>query len=292
MTTRAPAWFETKYIDGVNHRLQSKGWILKPAVRGPDEIRGNVAVWKRAGAGEAQQASTSIEDASVMNLDRDTVQATMVDWEANDWIKKRDLEKMSENEQAVVQQSGAMAIGRRFDRIVLGAFDAAGAGIPTVGNGTAAISIVDLLNAQQAIFDEGSGEYTYWAAIPSIFMTQLELYKEFSSSDYVSEMYPLLRQLGARRWRGINIIPLPGSTTNTAKNFFNTTVANSFDGYIWVDGALGMASSNAFESRIDWVPTKKAWFAANDMSACAVTVLPEGVRRLQFANNIVPTRPT
>ncbi|OCC01839.1 hypothetical protein BA190_26875 [Labrys sp. WJW] len=292
MSTRAPAWFETKYIDGVTHRLQSKGWLLKPATRGPDEVRGNTVIWKRAGMGEAQQASTSIEDASSMNLDRDTVQATMVDWEANDWIKKRDLEKMSQNEQAVVQQSGAMAIGRRFDRIVMGAFDAEGGTILTVGDGSTAISPVNIMDAQGQIFNEGSGAYEYWCAIPSIFMQQLELYREFSSADWVADAYPLLKQIGARRYRGINVIPLPSHPTNAAKNFFNIPAANQMDGYMWVDGALGMASSNSLESRIDYIATKKAWFAANDMSACAKVILPEGVRRLRFATNVALSRPT
>lgn len=292
MSQRAPAWFEQKYIAGVTHRLQSQGWLLKPALTSPAEIKGNIAIWKRAAKGEAQIASDAIEDASAMNLDRDTVQATMVDYEANDYIRKRDLEKMSENEQQVTQQSGAMALGRRFDRVVLGVMDTAAGAITTVGDGSAAIAPTDLLTAQQQIFDEGSGSYQYWACIPSMFMMQLELYRELSSSDWVSDQYPLLKQIGARRWRGINIIPLPAHSSDTTKNFFNVPSANQLDGYMWVDGSVGFASSDALESRIDYIAEKKAWFAANDMSICGQVILPEGIRRLRFKSNAALSRPT
>ena len=292
MSSRAPAWFEQKYIAGVTHRMQSQGWLLKPALTAPTEIKGNIAIWKRAASGEAQIASDAIEDASAMNLDRDTVQATMVDYEANDYIRKRDLEKMSENEQQVTQQSGAMALGRRFDRVIMGVMDTAAGAIATVGDGSVAIAPTDLLTAQQQIFDEGSGSYQYWAVIPSMFMMQLELYREFSSSDFVSDAYPLLKQIGARRWRGINVIPLPAHATNTNKNFFNIPAGGQLDGYMWVDGTLGFASSNSLESRIDWVVEKKAWFATNDMSICGQVILPEGIKRLRFKSNAALSRPT
>jgi hypothetical protein len=41
----------------------------------------------------------------------------------------------------------------------------------------------------------------------------------------------------------------------------------------------------AAATRIDYVPTKKAYFAANTMGMTAKTILPEGVVRLHMATN-------
>lgn len=288
----APAWLETKWKDGVTHRMQSEGFLLKPAVTPGAEVNGSTVIWRRSDAGEAQQLPETVEQVSSMNLGRDTVSAQMVDWEANDWIRKRDLEKMSINEQDAVEKSCAMAMGRRFDRIILRGLDAAGAAIPTIGTGAAAMSILDAMEAAGDLFSEGSGGYQLWAAIPQMFMSQLELFREFSSSDFVGEDYPLLKQVGARRWRNTNFIPLPQHKTDARKQFFNVPAANQADGYIWVEGAIGLESSNLLEFNCDWVATKKAWLAAMDMSAAFAVVLPEGIRRFRFATNAALTRPT
>lgn len=286
MTSRAPAWFEKKYKTGAIHKMQSRGFILKQAVSPGAEIKGNTVVWKIAGTGEATPLSDAVEDRPTLNADRTTVETNFQDYEANEWIKKSDINKMTENEQQIAQQTCAMAMGRRFDSIILGTLDAAAAAGSiggTIGDGTAAISITDALTAQGNIFDVGAGSYEYYCALPTKLMQQLEIYKEFSSSDFVSEQYPLLKQIGARQWRNVTYIPMPSK-------FFNVPAANQIDAYMWVKEALGFEWNNQLESRIDYVPTKKAYFAANDMGCAAAVLLPEGVQRLRFATNVALTR--
>jgi hypothetical protein len=292
MTARASAWFEIAYTKGVTHVLQHRGYALKPAMTAPDEINGLTVNWRIVGSGEANEQSPAIEDVAVMNADRSMITATMRDWEANDWIKKTDLNKMSVTEQDKVQVSGGMAMGRRFDRIIIAALDAAGAAIPTIGDGSAAISITDIINAQGEIFDEGGAGYEYYAAIPAKFMTHLEVFREFSSAEFVGPEYPLLRTLGARRYRGVTIIPLPQKMSDPTKRFFNVPAANQADGFMWASGSLGFAQAETLNSRIDYVPQKKSYLAVNDMAACAAVLMPEGVRRLRFAMNVALTRPT
>lgn len=283
MSNRAPAWFETKYADGVTHVLQSKGFLLKGTTRPPDRQNGNIINWRVAGSGEASQRSAANENPSLMNLDRTLVTATLTDWEANDFIDLYDLTKMSENENAVVQQSGAMAIGRRSDRIILDALNAAT--LPIVGTGAAAISILDIMEAQGQIADIGVGNYEYYCALPQRLMQQLELFREFSSSDYVGDDYPLLKQVSARRFRGITFIPIPSA-------WLNVPAANQIDGFLWVKDAVGFASLLEPRSRIDWIAEKKKWFVANDFSAIAAVILTNAAVRLRFATNIALTRPT
>lgn len=284
MTARAPAWFESKYKAGAIHKLQSKGWLLKPALSGGAEIKGKDVTWKLAGTGEATVLSDAIENRPTLNADRTVITAAFIDYEANEWIKKSDLNKMSENEQQVAQQTCAMAMGRKFDKVVIAAMDA-DTNIATIGNGTAALSVLDVMESQGQIFDISAGTYEYFCALPIRLMQQLELFREFSSSDFVGDEYPLLKQVGARRWRGVTFIPMPST-------FFNVPSANQIDAYVWVKEAMGFEWNNSLESRIDYIPEKKAWFAANDMACVAQSLLPEGIKRLRFATNVALARPT
>lgn len=288
MTARAPAWFEKKYKAGAILKMQSRGWLLKPAVTGGAEIKGSDVTWKIAGTGEATPLSDAIENRPTLNADRTTVNATFVDYEANEWIKAADLNKMSENEQQIAQQTCAMAMGRKFDRVILGALDTSAAASEiggTIGDGSAAISITDVMSAQGAIADVGAGSYEYFCALPVKLLQQLEIYTEFASSEFVGDQFPLLKQVGARQWRNVTFIPMPSA-------FFNVPSSNQIDAYMWVKDALGFEWNNNLESRIDFVPEKKAWFAANDMSCASKVLLGEGVQRLRFATNVALTRPS
>lgn len=284
MSSRAPAWFEQKYVAGAIHKLQSKGWLLKEAVNSTGEIKGNQVSWKIAGAGVATEMADGISDVPVMNADRSLITATMKDYEANDWIKTTDIEKMSENEQQVSQQTAAMAMGRKFDSVLLGTLDA-DASIQTIGDGTAAISILDVMTAQNAIADVGVGSYDYFCTLPTALMSQLEVYREFSNSQYVGDEFPLLKQVGARRWRGVTFIPVPSA-------YLNVPAANKIDAYLWVKDFVGLVPNYAMQSRIDYVATKKAYLAANTMGMASASLMPEGVKRLRFASNVALTRPT
>jgi hypothetical protein len=291
MTTQASNWSQTGYVAGVTHKLQSKGFLLKPATMPPVKLQAGQAVWKVAGLGSATERSTAIEERPVMNADRSTITGSIKNYEANDWINTTDLDQMTEDERQVSQQTAAMALGRRFDRIIMAEMDADTTNITTQGDGSAAISTTDILKAQADIFNEGVGSYEYFCALPSIFMSQLELFKEFANADYVGEEMPLLKQAGARRWRGITFIPLPFSASNTEKNFFNVPSANQADAFLWAKESMGFyATYGEMKSRIDYVPTRKAYFAANDMAACPKVLLPEGVKRLRFATNIALSR--
>lgn len=284
MSSRAPNWFEQKYIKGVTHALQGEGFVTRGMFQSEASIKGNIVNWKVAGKGQATPMSTAIEERPIMNADRQMIPGTMADYEANEWILTTDIEKMSENEQQISQKTGAMAIGRTFDQVPLRAIDAAA---PTViGNGTAAISPVDIINGQSQIGGQGlQTSYEWFVALPTIFIAQLMLYREFTSSDWVGDEYPLLKAIGARKWLGMTIFPLPDE-------YFVSNVANSLDGYMWIKPAVGFATNYELVSRIDYVPTKKAYFAANTIGLCSAVLLPTGIRRMRFATNVALSRPT
>lgn len=273
--SRAPAWFENKYIDGTIHEIQDSGYRLRGTTTETDTINGKTVTWKIAGKGEATKMSGAIEDRPVMNADRSTVVGTMEDYEANEWIQKTDITKMSNSEMQAAQSTAAMAMGRRFDLNIMAVLDAAGNAIQTVGNGSAAMDITHPMQASAQILAQGfAAAPELYMPIPQMVMLQLELYKQFSSSDYVGTQ-PMMKLIGARTYKGVTYIPMPDE-------MFSVPSSGQFDTYLWQKAAVGHVPNMALETRIDYVATKKAWFAANTVGSAEAVLLPKGIRRMRF----------
>ncbi len=283
MPAQTPAWFEPKIKKDAIHRLQSDGFLLRNCTTEATSFEASTVTWRRAGSGMATQLGAGLSKSPVMNAGRDVVTATFADYEANDFVKKADLNKMGIAEQQVVAKTIAMACGRKFDDVILRTLDA-DANIATIGDGSAAIDPTRIMAAQGAIFDVGAGSYEYYCALPTVMMQQLELYREFSSSDFVGAEYPLLKAIGARKWRNITIMPMPSG-------MFAVPAANQADGFMWVKEAVGFEWNQQLSIRTDWLPTEKGWFIAGDMAGAAAVILPEGVKRLRFATNVALARP-
>lgn len=283
MTSRATAWFETKYVDGAIHVLQTEGYLTRGLFAAATGRNGNTVTWKIAGKGSATLMSQAVEDRPTLNAARTVVTATMAEYEANEWILTTDLTKMSENEQQVAQQTCAYAIGRKFDAIPFAAMDAAS--LTDIGNGTAQLSPLNLLAGAAAIKAGGiAGSPIVNVALTYNHMAQLLCYKAISSSDFVTDN-PFMKEIGARSWMGMRLIPMPDE-------YFATTSgqASSKDVYMWLQPCVGFTTPTdasgriAMATRIDYVPTKKAYFAANTMAAAAAVLQADGVRRLKFLN--------
>lgn len=284
---RASAWFEQKYYSEAIHVLQTGGYLLKGLTLPPVEMVGNQCMFRIAGRGAAIEYAPGIQNRPYMNAARTNVNVTLRLFEANEYIEKADLAQMSVEETSIAAQTAAYAMGRRFDTLITNELDAQAGNITTIGTGAAAISILDVFEAQTQILSQGIiGMPQLVCALPVRFMQQLELFREFSSADFIGPEYPMARAVGARTYKGIQFIPCPDE-------YFAVPAANQADAYIWHRGAMGFANGTKFaDSRIDWVPEKGAWFAQNRMHGVAATLLPSGIRRLRFATNAAFTRPT
>ncbi len=276
--SRAEAWYEAGYVKGAIHKLQSRGWLLQHTIEAGTTVDKSTVTWKLVGTGEATEREPGGGDVPTMNAARTAVTATFKDYEANDWIDSLDVNKQSENEQQIVQQTAAMAIGRKFDRLILGTMDTAAASITTIGDGSAALGLLDVFEAQSQIAGIGAGSYEYFCALRPRDLTQLELSTRMSSEDYVGPEYALMREVGARKYRGINFVPMPD-------DFFAVPSANQIDLYIWAKQTIGFEWNKKMVSRIDYIGAKKKWLAANDIACASTVLLPEGIRRLRVKSN-------
>jgi len=291
MTARVSAWNEPKFVDGVIHVLQTEGYLTQGLTSPPTSQIGQTVTWKLAGKGEATQMAPGIEERPALNADRLTVTATMQDWEANEWVNGIDLKKMTEPEIQVAQKTVGMALGRRRDKLLIAALDAATPG-GTIGTGAAAIDPTQMIDAQAQILGQGiAGTPELICLLPYRLLGQMMLYREFASSEWVGSDLPLMKRIGARSWNGIHYVPLPD-------DYFAVPAANQAYGYVYMKEAVGFATPTDWKgqirelTRVDYVPTKKANFIASTMSACAVVLQTPGLRRLHFSTNAAITRPT
>ncbi|MCA0425327.1 MAG: hypothetical protein LCH61_18755, partial [Proteobacteria bacterium] len=184
MTARASNWSQPKFVDGVIHVLQTEGYLTKGLTAPATKMDGATVTWRLAGKGEATEMSPAIENRPTLNADRTTVTATMKDYEANEWINVTDLHKMSVAEIQVAEKTVGSALGRRYDKVLFEALDAATPG-GTIGNGTAALSTVDLIEGQAQLLAQGiAGTPEVYVGLPYRLLAQLLLYKEIASADW------------------------------------------------------------------------------------------------------------
>lgn len=285
MTDRANAWFERKYVAGATHILQHEGWATKGMGMEQSSIKGNEIYWRLAGTGTATVMQPGVVRRPTMNADRTYVSATMVDYEANEWIAFTDLKKMSENEIQIAAQAGGYAMGRNFDKQFVAAMDAASLSGTMIGDGSTALSPNDLINAQAAILGAGvNGPMDLITLLPYSVMKYLLSYREFVNCQFVGDDYPLLQKIGARMWMGMMIVPLPDST-------FATPSGTQKDSYMFLKSCMGRATNYEMDSRVDYVPTEKAYFAANTMGFAVAALQTAGIRRLRFDGGAAMSRP-
>lgn len=286
MTTPVEAWFEKAYIKGATHKLQSQGFLLKGTTREPDRVNARDLVWRIAGTGEAREMSNTIERAQPMNAGRETVEGTIKDYQAADWIRHPDINKMSENEQQIVQQTASMALGRKFDRIIFDEFDTLGAG-DNIGDGTTDITLLDVMQAEAEIMGQGGNDMELFCPLPSLAFKQLQLYEQFSSADYNGPDYPLARMTVRKKWGFCTYFMAPNQmfTFDTGVGLEAWKTATWFQTYMWMKSCTGFGTNYEMQSRITWENQYTAYFANNWMPGCAKIILPEGLRRIKMKFN-------
>lgn len=285
-TTPVSAWFENAYIKGATHKLQSQGFLLKGTTREPDRVQAKTVIWRIAGRGEAVEMPDIPEQAEVMNADRSTVQGDLKDYQAADWVRHPDINKMSENEQEIVQQTAAFALGRKFDRVHFDEFDATSlAAGNIIGNGTAVTDLLSLDYAEAVIVGQGViGPMELFCPLPSVAFKQLCLWKQFSDADYVGPDYPLARMTMRKKWGFVTYFVCPNEmfTFDTGVSATAWQTADWFQSYMWVKSAVGFGTNYEMQSRITWENRYTAYFANNWMPALAKVILPEALVRVKF----------
>lgn len=276
MSIEAPNWYTTQYDHKVSHLLQNRGFLLRGTTDVPVEVKGNTLQFFFIGKGEATPLSQTVEQAKPANLAKTTKSVDMQDWQFFEWVRHGEPEKISPEYRGKIQEAGSMALGRKFDRIIMEAMDGEAGNIATIGDGSAAVTPIQLSTGKAQINAIGMMEMNeFFLPIPSISWEQLKLYKIFNNRDYTGEQLLFKGKTEAVLWNGIWCFQAPD-------DMFTSPSAGVVDSYLWNKKTVGFGSNYAMKTRITYENVYTAWAYNTVMSGAAKVLQTPGVKRLRL----------
>lgn len=276
MSIEAPNWYTTQYDQRVRHVLQSEGFLLRGTTDSPVEVVGKTLKFFFIGRGEAQPFGPTPERAKAANLAKTTLSVDMADWQFYEEVRHGEPEKIAPEYRDKIQRAGAMGLGRKFDRIIMEAMDSEAGNITTIGDGTGAITPIQLSTAKAAINSIGMMNMNeFMLPIPSMAWEQLKLYKAFNNRDYTGEQLLFKGKTEAVMWNGLWVFQAPDE-------MFTSPSAGVVDTYLWNKATVGFGSNFAMTSRITYENLITAWAYNTVMSGAAKVLQTAGVRRLRI----------
>jgi len=254
--------FIKQFESEVHMAYQRMGSKLKNTIRN-NNVSGNIARFQKIGTGSA---STKSRNGSVtpMELAHTTVEVTMADFYAAEYIDKLDELKTNIDERQAVATSAAAALGRKTDEIIYAAMDA-GANSSAIHDTSSALAKADLLSLFETMGTNDVPEdgQRYLAMHPKGF-ADLFLIEEFASSDYVGEQ------------------SLPFAGGMTMKNFlgfqiFSTSAVTAGKNMAYHNTAVGVGINQDVTTEVNYIPEKVSHLTTSMMSMGAVVINDNGV---------------
>ena len=258
--------FIKQFESEVHLAYQRMGSKLMNTVRQVNNVQGSVVRFQKIGTGTA---STKSRNGMVtpMELAHTTVEATLNDFYAAEYIDKLDELKTNIDERQAIATSAAAALGRKTDEILYTAMDA-GANSTQLHDTSSAVEKADLLSAFEtfgtANIPEDGGRYI--AMHPKGY-ADLFLINEFASSDFVGEQnLPFVGGMTMKEFLGFKI--------------FSTAAITAGKNMVYHTTAIGLGAGANVTTELNYVPEKVSHLATSMMSMGASVIDDNGVYEL------------
>jgi len=287
MATTITEAFVRQYESEVHHLFQRQGGYLRSTVRTKDGVVGSSTTFQKIGTGIA---TTKARHGVItpMNQDHTSVQCTLSDFYAGDWVDKLDEAKVNHDERMAIAMGGAWALGRKVDDQIITALDTTTTTAVTWVY-TSVMGIENSLLATVRSLDNANvpnDGQRYCALTPHAYSAAMKV-ESFASADYVSPNNQPMEQgmpsFNWRRWMGVNW------TVHTGLP--NAGSSSSAKGFIWhkfsVGYATGAFAGNAAQNQavsadITWHGDRAAHFINHMMSGGACLIEAAGVFELDL----------
>jgi len=258
--------FIKQFESEVHMAYQRMGSKLRNTVRTVSSVNGSVVRFQKIGSGTAS-TKTRNGDVSGMELAHTTVEATMADYYAAEYIDKLDELKINIDERQAVAKSAAAALGRKTDEILITAMDA-GANATQINDASSAVAKADLLTLFEtfgaADIPEDGGRYI--AMHPAGYADLFSI-NEFASSDYVGDQnLPFAGGMTMKEFLGFKI--------------FSTSAVTGGKNMAYHTSAVGLGINSDVSTELNYVPQKVAHLATSMMSMGAAVIDSNGVYEL------------
>lgn len=267
MSTSIDQAFIKQFEREVHEAYQRQGSKLRNTVRTINNVNGSSAVFQKVGTGSASTKSSG-GMVPVMNLDHSTVEVTLYDFYAGDWVDRLDELKTNIDERQVIANAGAHALGRKSDEMIIDALDAATTHVIADGNtGLTKDKILEAFETfgENDIPDDGQRfavvGWKQWSELLSL--------EEFVNADYVgADALPYATITQAKQWLGTLWIPHSGLPVD------GSDIRSC---YFYHKTAIGHAVASDIETDITWHGDRAAHFVNNMMSQGSGLIDEEGV---------------
>lgn len=251
----------------VHIAFQQQGTKLKPTVRCRENVLGGTCVFARLGTSQANK-KTRHEKIVTSNISHDTADCILEDFYTGDWVDRLDELKTNIDERRVVALVGAAALGRKTDELIIAELNKANTKVTDDTSLTRKkiFDAIELLNKAN-VPDDGNR----FAVIGVRQYSELLSLKEFTSSEYVGDNLPFLKNGEIKRWLGINWIVHNGLPFDTNKRSC----------FLYHKNAVGLATGADIKTDITWHGDRASYFIANSMSCGATIIDNTGIIKME-----------
>ena len=251
----------------VHEAYQRQGSKLRNTVRTISNVNGGTAVFQKVGKGTADTKAINAI-VPLMTLDHTSVEVTLEDYYAGDWIDRLDELKINIDERQVIANAGAAALGRKTDEMIIDALANASTNVITDGNsGMSKDKILEAFETfgEADVPDDGQRYcivgWKQWNDLLGI--------DEFVSAEYIgSENLPFAGITQAKMFLGTMFIPhsgLPIDGNDMRSCFY------------YHKTAIGHAEASDVETDVTWHGDRASHFVNNMMSQGAGLIDDNGV---------------
>lgn len=260
--------FVRHFQSDVHMLYQQMGSKLRNTVRTKDRIVGSSTTFQKVGKGTASTKARHGK-VPVMNVDHASVECTLADYYAGDWVDRLDELKTNIDEQAVVARAGAYALGRKTDELLIQKLDASTNYALDGSDGLTKPKILAAFEklGEADVPDDGERYavvgWKQWSDLLDI--------DEFANADYVGDDDLPWKGTQAKRWLGTLWMPHSGLTKSDSVRYC----------YWYHKTAIGHAIGSHVKSDITWHGDRAAHFVNNMMSQGACLIDPSGVVSLR-----------
>ena len=262
MSTTIDQAFIQQYDTDLYIAYQQFGSKLRDFVRLKHGVSGQQVTFQKYGKGAASQ-KTRHGDITPMNAVHSNAKVTLEDWYAGDYVDKLDEYKINIDEKKAILTTGAGALGRKTDELIIAAAYTSANIIDQSAN-TFSLDVLfagieNMLGAD--VFD--GPEHQVSVILKTKQWLALHKIEEFKNADYRKNNGQMdMKISGVKQFMGLNFIHSNLLTTATGVS----------DCLVFDKRALGLGEAKGIETDIDWEGKKAAHFVNSMMSSGAVLI--------------------
>lgn len=269
MSTSLDQAFIKQFEREVHEAYQRQGSKLRGTVRTISDVNGGSAVFQKVGKGMASTKSTH-GLVPVMNLDHTSIEVTLSDYYAGDWIDRLDELKVNIDERQVIANAGAAALGRKTDELIINAMATASTNVITDANtGMTKSKILSAFSTFGTNDVPDDGER--YCVVGWKQWTELLGIEEFVNADYIgTDNLPFANITQAKMFMGTIFLPhsgLPVASDIRSCFFYHKT-------------AIGHAAASDVQTDVSWHGDRASHFVNNMMSQGATLIDQAGIVKI------------